>query len=156
MEVTAYGLCPICEEPTDNGRSRELPPEAYVCSACACKGTLTAEVGVYTDGMGVNSAKDVTVITALNPDANAPIMIPSNWPAPDYDILEYVKRLWGPDHADLNQNEDDAQAWGYRLVHNKEELRKLGVTIQRMQDAYNGREVALTYAWAEYQGEKDV
>lgn len=156
MDVTGYGLCPVCKEPTDNGHSRELPPEAYVCSACACRGTFTAKVGVYTEGAGVNDATAVTTITALTPDANTPIMIPSNWPAPDYDIVGYVKRCWKPDHADLKQNDDGAQAWGYRLVHNQEELRKLRATIYRLEDAYHERAIAVADAWSEYQGEKDV
>lgn len=155
MDVTGYGLCPVCREPTDNGHSRELPPEAYVCSACACKGALTANVGEYTEGMAVNRTSSMTLTVAGDLDENAPIMIPSCWPAPDYDILGYVKRFWEPDHADLKQNDRDAQEWGYRLVHNQEELRKLGVTIRRMQEAFDEREVALRDAWSEYQGEND-
>lgn len=141
MEATDYGLCPVCREPTDNGHSRELPPEAYVCSACA---------------MQVNKTSSVTLTVADNLDESGPIFIPSNWPAPDYDIVEYVTGKWLPDHADLKQHEDDAQEWGYRLVRKQEELRRLRETIRRLENAYRERASAVEDAWSEYQGEKDV
>lgn len=155
MDVTDYGLCPVCREPTDNGHSRELPPTAYVCSGCASGSGLKLGVSAYTEGVQANGGSAVTRIVAALPDANVPMMIPSNWPAPDYDIVGYVKRCWEPDHSDLKQNESGAQEWGYRLVHNQEELRKLRATIGRLEEAYKERESAVMDAWSEYQGEKD-
>ena len=146
MKTPDYGLCPVCQEPTDNGHSRELPPEAYLCSACACRGTFTAEVGLYTEGLLANGA-DTTVVTIGNPDANVPTMIPSNWPAPDYDILEYVKRCWAPDHTDLNRNDQTHRTWGVRLLHADDEVRKLRITIRRLEVAHEEREKALMAAW---------
>jgi hypothetical protein len=62
MSDSSLNECPVCKGIADNGFSRDLPPDVYLCTKCVAKEGLSVFPGVDDDGWPLEKQREITDI----------------------------------------------------------------------------------------------
>jgi hypothetical protein len=60
MTNDSLNRCPVCKGDADNGHSRDLPPDVYLCTKCVAKEGLSVFPGVDDDGWPLEIQGEIT------------------------------------------------------------------------------------------------